>query len=195
MAYRTKLDPSNAKMTAIGGTNSDGVNNPTTLEGHYLGTKTTEGGEFGPSKIHFFSTKEGIVGVWGKSRLNSLLSKDLLGQCVMVTFTGMIKPSKKGRRPAYGYELKHDPSNTIDLTGLNLNAVAESEDEVTTPTNTYASSNDEETELYEDETPADVVTSSFSKSAFNNAVKATVTDAERQAKVQALLNRSKQRTA
>ena len=123
MGYKTKFDGNTDKTIQVGGKNSSGEPNPTSLEGYFLGTKATES-DYGPGKLHIFQTKEGTVGVWGKTRLDNLLTSDLLGQMVLVSFTGMIAPTKKGRKPSYGYKVQHDEENTIEVGNLNLNATS-----------------------------------------------------------------------
>ncbi len=108
MAYQTKFDGSCDKAVTLGA-----ENNPTSLEGYFLGSKETPDKGYGPGKLHIFQTKEGTTGVWGKTRLNNLLTKELVGQMCLVNFTGMIQPSKKGKRPSYGYKVQHDPDNTV----------------------------------------------------------------------------------
>lgn len=114
MAYKEKTSL-NAETTAhIGGTNkTTGKPNPTKIEGYFLGTKETVS-DYGPGKLHVFQTASGNVAVWGKSNSNRLLTKDLIGQMVELTFTGMGKPAK-GRQPAYEYKVRHDEDNLIDV--------------------------------------------------------------------------------
>lgn len=121
MAFRTKFDGQTDKTIALGG-DRDGKKNPTSIEGYFLGSKTTQS-DYGPGLLHMIQTEDGVVGVWGKTRLNNLLTKELTGQMVKIDFTGMIAPVKKGRRPAYGYKVQHDPDNTTDVSGIDLNPV------------------------------------------------------------------------
>ncbi len=123
MAFQTKFDGSTDTTIRLGG-----EGNPGSIEGYFLGSKETES-DYGPGKLHIFQTSEGTVGVWGKTRMNSLLTKELAGQMCRVTFTGMIAPSKKGRKPSYGYKVEHDPQNVIDVGNINLQATADSESE------------------------------------------------------------------
>ncbi len=176
MAYQTKFDGSTDTTIQLGGKNKDGTPNPTSLEGYFLGSKDTDG-DFGPGKLHLFQTKEGTIGVWGKSRLNGLLTKDIIGQMTLVTFTGMIAPTKKGRRPAYGYKVQHDTSNTIDVGDLNLNAAS-------------AGGADEGSEDEELASVGFASSDSYHQTA-EPRVAAAVPNAARQAQVQALLNKNK----
>jgi hypothetical protein len=121
MAYRTKFDGQTDKTVTLG---LEG--NPASIEGYFLGSKDVAS-DYGPGKLHIFQTPEGTVGVWGKTRLNSALTKDLVGQMVLVEFTGMVAPKKKGRRPSYGFKVQHDPDNTIEVT-MDLSGSAAAED-------------------------------------------------------------------
>ncbi len=113
MAYQTKFDGQTDKAVTLGK-----PGDPTTVEGYFLGTKITPDTGYGPGKLHIFQTSEGSIGVWGKTRLNTLLTPELVGQMTLVTFTGMVAPAKKGKRPSYGFKVQHDPSNKIDVAPL-----------------------------------------------------------------------------
>lgn len=128
MAYKTKFDGTTDKTIQLGGTSATGERNPTSLEGYFLGSKDTQS-DYGPGKLHIFQTKEGTVGVWGKTRLNTLLTEELKGQMCLVSFTGMVAPSKKGRKPSYGYKVQHDEDNRTDVSNVNLNAAAPAEED------------------------------------------------------------------
>lgn len=120
MAYKKKIELKADDAISLGGINSKtGEKNPISVEGHYLGAKTTPDTGYGEGKLHIFSTARGTVGVWGKSHLNRLLTSDHVGQMCLVTFTGMSIP-KKGKRPAYQYELQYDAENTIDVSGITV---------------------------------------------------------------------------
>lgn len=177
MAYQTKFDGSTDKTIKLGG-----AGNPSSLEGYFLGSKDTQS-DFGPGKLHIFQTEEGTVGVWGKTRMNGLLTKDLIGQMVLVSFTGMVPPSKKGRQPSYGYKVQHDPSNVIDTSGVNLKAATASDDD--SESESYDSEGS--TETFEEEAP---VVHAPPKAP---ARPASTPSAERAAQVQALLNKNRAR--
>lgn len=121
MAFKKVENLETDKTVQLGGKNEKGQANPTQLEGYYLGYKEVDG-EFGPSRLHIFQTAEGNVGIWGKTRLNAKLTNNLLGFMLLVTFTGMIAPKKKGRKPSYGYEVQYDDENVIDVSGLTESA-------------------------------------------------------------------------
>lgn len=127
MAYKTKLDAKAEKIIKLGGKDERGKPNPTKVEGYYLGAKNTDG-QYGPGFLHIFKTVEGNVGLFGKTNSNRLLSKDHVGQMVLLEFTGMSTP-KKGRAAAYEFKLSYDEEDVVDTAGLNLNVAAASEDE------------------------------------------------------------------
>ena len=115
MAYQTKTELSSEKTYSLGGVDkSTGKKNPTSVEGYYIGSRVTKDTGYGPGLLHFFQTPTGNHGVWGKTRLNNLLSPDLVGQMVLATFTGM-SPPRKGKNPSYLYKVQHDPSNFIEV--------------------------------------------------------------------------------
>lgn len=175
MAYKTKFNGTADSAIQLGD-----KNNPVkaSIEGYYLGTKNTPDTGYGPGKLHIFQTQEGNVGVWGKTNSNRLLTQDHVGQMVTLTFTGM-GPKTKGKNPAYQYELQYDDENTIDTSSIDVNAAPAIEDE-------------EDQDLDSDETPVDVAPPVRA----TPPVKAASTpDAARQAKVQALLNSSRNRNA
>lgn len=147
MAYITKFDGQTDTTIQLGGVSKqDGKPNPTSIEGYFLGTKEIPDSGYGPGKLHIFQTSDGTIGVWGKTNSNRLLTKDLAGQMVLLTFTGMGE-KKKGKNPAYMYSVQHDPNNTTDVSGIDLNSSepesdesVESEDAAMTPANnTYSS--------------------------------------------------------
>lgn len=183
MGYKTKFDGNTDKTIQVGGVNSKtNQANPATIEGYFLGSKDTQS-DYGPGKLHIFQTSEGTIGVWGKTRMDKLLTSELVGQMVLVTFTGMIAPSKKGRRPSYGYKVQHDPENTIDTSTINLSPSASDEEDSFEEEESFET---EAEEAYEEPAPARAVAPK---------VAAVAPDASRQAKVQALLNKSRNKTA
>lgn len=173
MAYQTKVELASDTTIKLGGRQENGTPNPTSVEGYFLGTRITPDTGYGPGKLHFFQTEVGVVGVWGKTRLNSLLTPDLAGQMCLVTFKGM-GPKQKGKSPAFLYSLQHDPANTIDVTSL---AAAE-----TATTDVDASDYERDMDLEE---PADEIVPVRPTAP---KAKAAVPAAKSQAAVQALLS-------
>lgn len=176
MSYKTKFDGRTDKTIKLGG---DG--NPVSIEGYFLGSKETQS-DYGPGKLHLFQTSDGVVGVWGKTRMNTLLTEDHRGQMVLLSFTGMIAPSKKGRRPSYGFKLQYDPENTIDVSNIDLSAAPSAEDDE--DLGLGEEHNEMSTDGLEDELEAEVRPAP----AVAPRVAASVPSADRQAKMQALLN-------
>jgi len=164
MPYITKFSGNTDKTVTLGK-----PGDPTSVEGYFLGSKDTPDGGFGPGKLHIFQTNEGSIGVWGKTRLNSSLTSELVGQMVLVEFTGMVAPQKKGRRPSYGFKVQHDPSNTIDTTNIDLGASEPADDDS------------------EEETSNE--SASYSSRPTTPPPAAIAPDAERRARVNALLKR------
>lgn len=183
MGYITKFDGRTDQTVTLG---KEGQ--PNSIEGYFLGTKDTPDTGHGPGKLHIFQTAKGYTGVWGKTRLNNLLTNELVGQMVRATFTGMIQPSKKGRSPSYGFKVEHDPGNKISTAGVNVNAtgVEDAADEGDGGGDGYGST--AEYSSYEDEGDlADEIVPPRP-----TAPKAPAsTDADRKARMQALLNRTK----
>jgi hypothetical protein len=120
MAYIKKFDGKTDLVIALGNKDKT-TDNPTSIEGYFMGTKETPDTGYGPGKLHFFQTEKGVVGVWGKTNSNRLLTQDHRGQMCLLTFTGMGE-RKKGKNPAYEYSLQYDPNNTIDVSGVDLSA-------------------------------------------------------------------------
>lgn len=121
MALKQKIDLRTDKTIQVGGLDKKtGKPNAKSIEGYYLGHKDTKS-DYGPGKLHHFQTEDGVVAVWGKTNSNRLLTSELKGQMVRLTFTGMGKPSK-GKAPAYEFKVEHDEENTIDASGVDLNA-------------------------------------------------------------------------
>ena len=118
MAYKKVVDANAETAIALGGKDKNGKNNPTSIEGHYLGFKEVES-DYGKSKLHIFSTEKGNTGVWGKTNLDRLLTPARVGQMCLVSFTGMGK-AQKGRRPPYNFEVQYDDDNTIETGNINL---------------------------------------------------------------------------
>lgn len=128
MGYETAVSLNADVTITLGGTDEKtGKAFPTSVEGYFLGNRTTPDKGYGPGTLHIFQTQTGNVGVWGKTSSKGLLTDDHVGQMCLLTFTGMSVPSKKGRQPAYQYKLQFDRGNTIDTSSINVNDSDESE--------------------------------------------------------------------
>jgi hypothetical protein len=174
MAFIKKFDGNTDSTINLGD-----KNNPVrqSIEGYYLGTKNIPDSGYGVGKLHIFQTSSGVVGVWGKTNSNRLMTLDLTGKMTRLTFTGMGE-KKKGKNPAYNYELEVDSSETIDVTGVNLNTSSEPDED-----------DSEEPEVNESSVPK--------KHPLQRTVgkPASVPSTESQNKIQAMLNARKTQTA
>lgn len=168
------------------------------IQGYYLGVKNTTT-DFGPTKLHIFSTENGTVGAWGSSQLDRKLTPTpkgtpglKLGMLVQAIYT---TPSvmKKGKRTAKGFDVAFDDEITpIDVSGF-ADATVEITEE---PSENYAP--DEEAqdvdpeESYEEEDIEEAYTppAPVAHVAAKRAAPATVT-AEQKAKSQALMAKAR----
>lgn len=182
MSYETKASLDAEVTYVLGGTNDKtGKPNPTSIEGYFLGNRTTPDKGYGPGTLHIFQTQTGNVGIWGKTSSKNLLTDEHIGQMCLLEFTGMSAPSKKGRQPAYKYKLQFDRGNTIDTSNLDVNASEESEPDFVDESDVA-----DDTESYVSEAPA--------PRAAAPKVAARTPSVEQQAKVRALLQ-GKSKTA
>jgi len=142
---------------------------PKQAEGYYLGSRTVNGGR-GDSILHFLQTANGNLGVWGTTDLNRKLGQAKLGTMVRITSTGT-KATPKG--DMYMYKVETDNENTIEVeaaaSGPSSSGYVESEDD-----SGYNADSEEFTGADEDAGQV-----------------AALAAAERQARVQALLNKNK----
>jgi hypothetical protein len=157
--------------------------NPTTITGYYLGTKYVPSpkSKSGKAAIHVFQTEDGNVGVWGKTDLDRKMEglTNQLGSLVRVTQKGT-KPTKGGN-DMYMFRVEVDSDNRIEVTAA-------------------PSTLESEEETYEEETYTDEEYDEEPNAVFDRiqqptapAKAAAVPDAARQAKVKAML--AKTRTA
>jgi hypothetical protein len=157
-----------------------GKANVKSIEGYYLGFKSTET-KFGPGKLHIFQTPDGNTGVWGKTNMDSQLAKVIPGCLTRVTFIGTV-PSKKGN-DMWKYKVEVDKSNSIEVSANDQptgNQEPETED--------YAAETDgpayEDTDLDEDDLQSDEATPARAAAPRQPA---TTPSASRQKAVQDLL--------
>jgi hypothetical protein len=184
MAYKeiTSLDADTT--IALGGKNKKtGKNNPTRVEGFYLGSRKVESqkSKTGFAYIHYFQTSTGNVGVWGKTDMDRKLQSANVGQMTLVNFDKM-KETKNGEM--YVYKVQQDPDNAIEVSG-------------------NFGSNDEESSYGGGESSGDedeqyVGDTEYSNGSYeeeqndDDAVQAAaLAAAERKAKVQAMLTKNK----
>lgn len=113
MAYKKHVELKSDKTIHLGGVDKNGNLNPAQVEGYYLGFRLISG-DYGDQKLHFFQTESGNVAVWGRTKLNQIL-EPYAGKKVLVKFTGMSSPKKRGQRPAYLFDLEYDEEDTIPV--------------------------------------------------------------------------------
>lgn len=182
MSFKEVLDLDCDATTAIGGRNKKtGKTNPNQIEGYFIGTKQTPNklSKSGFSCLHIFQTEAGRVGVWGKTDLDRKMKAVVAGAMTRISANGTI-PTKFGDMAKFKVEV--DASNSIEVdSSLLANNSADSSSEE------YPAS-DESVDAEEepvDEVPPPRAT---------KPVRAAETpSAERQAKVQALLNAGRTR--
>lgn len=165
--------------TAIGGKNKKtGKNNPTSLEGYYLGTRKVESkkSKGGQASIHFLQTPKGNIGVWGKTDLDRKIGGVTPGAMIRVSFTGM-QATPNG--DMYKYKVEVDQENTIDVEGLSATSQEESEYQDTDAPTAEEEAESEDVEDTDDEEDA-VALAAASKAA-----------KERAARVQAIVSKGK----
>jgi hypothetical protein len=172
MGYQEVQDLGTNTVIQLGGTNKEGKKHPTTIEGYYLGARTIDDRKkkSGVTYIYVFQTKDGNVGVWGKTDLDGKMNAAIPGRMMLLTFTGM-RETPNG--DMYTYSVKFDKSNTIEVTAGDTSGIQKYEDAGDEDA-MYAA----EEETVEDE---DGLTEQASAKATQEAV-------TRKAKVQALLN-------
>lgn len=119
MAFEKKRDLSCESAVALGGIREDKktgkkYKNPTQFEGYYLGFREVDTGYDKPSKLHIFQTQKGQEGVWGKTNMDSQLSDVEPGTKTKVIFTGLLPPTKRGRKPMSKYDVFVDKEDVLE---------------------------------------------------------------------------------
>lgn len=190
MAFQTVADLDCSTTTALGGKNKEGKANPTTITGYFIGTRKVESkkSKTGDASLHVLQTPKGNVGVWGKTNLDSKMKGVTPGVMVRITFTGMVETRNN---PMYKYKVEVDAENAIEVATPDT---AEASEEAESYNSKAEASYDdsEETELDAEEEALDEVPAP--RAAAPKKPLATP-DATRQAKVQELLNRSRNKSA
>lgn len=178
-------------VTALGGKQKNGKANPRSVEGYYLGFRMVENkrSKTGESKLHFFQTAKGNIGVWGKTDLDRKLVSVALGTMTRATFDKM--KACPGKNDMYLYKVETDTENVIEVADLPDNQ--ESQSDGGEPDSTEPEyEQEEETDVDADEPPVDELPPAR---AARPQQAAPTPDAARQAKVQALLSKTRARTA
>lgn len=148
---------------------------PSRLEGYYLGSKvvTTRNGD--QATVYTFRTDEGNIGLWGgHTDLDRQMSLPTLGCMTRVSYNG--KKSIPGGKTRHDYLVEWDVSQTIEL-GTKSPSSLESEEVSDTD--------------YDDEEVNAEFDAPTTRRPTAPVTAATVPDAARQAKVKALLAKSK----
>lgn len=136
MGYKQVNDLSADLTISLGGRNKKtGKNNPTQVEGYYLGSRSVADNKkkSGISYIYFFKTKTGNIGVWGKTDIDRKMGSVTPGVMTRVTHTGMVD-TPNGEM--YKYSVEFDEDNTIEVVGSEsveeeaVSSVEEREDEL-----------------------------------------------------------------
>ncbi len=153
-------------------------NNPNQVEGFYLGSREVpdKKKKSGVSYIHIFQTPEGNLGVWGKTDLDRKILAVAPGTMVRATFASM-RSTPNG--DMYVYKVEVDTDNTITPPVSNTKAASSNTNDEYEPS---AGANEEDNE---DEENDDGASEALARQTAN------ASNTERQARVQALLNKNK----
>lgn len=87
---------------------------PNSVEGYYLGSRTTPGTKYGDSVLHIFQTSKGNVGVWGKTDMNRKLGAVKPGTMTRVSANGT-KSTPKGDMNVFKVEVDNEQSIEVSL--------------------------------------------------------------------------------
>lgn len=172
MAFQEVNDLNTDVTISLGGTNKKtGKANPTKIEGYYLGKKEVEDRKkkSGKSYIYVFQTPKGNVGVWGKTDMDRKMEAATEGFMLRVSHTGM---AQTPNGEMYKYKVEFDSENTIPVLSKGSSNTAYEE-----PVEASFGTDDEDEE------------DNFSYEAPTAPALSASSAAERQAKVQALLNK------
>jgi hypothetical protein len=184
MAFKQIQDLDADITVSLGGINKKtGKKNPTKVEGYYIGNRTVESkkDKKGFAYIYFFQTQNGMLGVWGKTDLDRKMKQVKPGTMTLVSQSGTVTTPNGDM---YKFTVAVDSDNTIEVADHSASAEPTSAPEETS----YASQDDD---AEEDEDTAELDEPAPAPRATAPSRPATAPNAERQAKVQALLNRSR----
>lgn len=177
------------KIVKLGGIDkTTGKKNPTQLEGYYLGFELRPN-KFNPQKPqHFFKfqTQAGLVGTYGNSAGMVRAMRNAVEGCMTkLVDTGETLDTGKGN-PMRVFKAWQDKANTIDVSTVNVEEPTASDDN-------YTSTDDipSDDALFDDEQAVDEIVPPRPVA----PKVAPVVDHARQAKLQAMLAKSKTRTA
>lgn len=185
MAFEQVQDLNCDTTISLGGTNKKtGKPNPRKVEGYYLGYRQVDSpkSKSGKANLYVFQTHDGTLGVWGKTDLDHKMGSVKPGTMTRVTQTGM-KPTKNG--DMYAFKVEVDKANTIDV---DLDSGSGSEDSGYEAASDDVAAYEDDTDVDADEAQADELPPASRPAAARTAAAASAPSADRQAKVQALLN-------
>lgn len=179
MAFKTVTDLSCDVTITIGGFNKKlKKDNPTKIEGYYLGKKKIDDKkkQSGFSYLYTIQTPNGNVGVWGRTDLDRKISGVEPGTMVRISAAGTLAvPTGE----MYKYKVEVDADNTIEVS-------AESNEEATS-----APSYSDSDESYVSEVDSAPYQEQDDE---DEAQAVALAVAERKAKVEALLKGNKPKT-
>jgi hypothetical protein len=165
MAYE---DLVNIQVVSLGGINAKtGKKNPTELEGYYLGSEQRPN-KFNPEKpknFYKFQTASGDIGVYGSAGIDDALKSARIGLMTKLVSTGQVKDTGKGN-PMKLFKAAQDKTNTLSV------PLGQSEWDGA------------DSDAYEEESSDEVVPTRPVA-----AVTATVPSTEKQARLNAMLNK------
>lgn len=131
MAFEKLATLDTDSAVTIGGEDKKtGKPNPESIEGYFLGTKALGPNKFNKSKtdyMHIFQTRQGNIGVWGKTHMDRQLLNVTPGTMVRVTFAGTRDVGKGNDMNCYTVEV--DKDNTIEVNLSPSNTPVNSGDE------------------------------------------------------------------
>lgn len=177
MAFREVASLEADVTTALGGVNKQtGKANPKQAEGYFLGSKKVESrkSKTGFAYLHILQTQNGNLGVWGKADLDRKLRSVTPGTMVRITQSGT-RPTPNG--DMYLFKVEIDDTNMVDVSSLSTESEGEDTSFVGSDVAEEEAAGEEE-EAMDAAPPARPV---------RPAMPAKVPDAERQARVKALL--------
>jgi len=186
MAFKEIQSLDSETTISLGGFNKKTrQDNPTQVEGYYIGSKTvpSQKSKTGKAYLHYFQTADGNIAVWGKTDLDRKMSAlaDKLGVMVRVTQKGT-KPTKGGN-DMYMFRVEVDADNRIEVEVQSSTVETEESSDYT--------DEDYETSYEDDENPNAEFDGPSTRRPVAPVKAAAVPDAAHQARVKAMLAKTK----
>jgi len=124
MAWKTVTSLDCDTVFALGGVNGKtNEPNPTSIEGYYLGSRSTQvNGE--EATIHVFQTPKGNQGIWGSADTRAKLKQVAAGTMTLVEFVEKKKIS--GGKTKKIFSVSQNTANTIEVGALSTGQANES---------------------------------------------------------------------